>query len=281
LAEYLELNIEPAGLTAEEQDQLLALMADLGFEGFWEEEGRILAYIQSRSYDQGSFKSFLHLYGFSNKIKSCKETTLPDRNWNEIWERDYPPVQVSGNCRIRAPFHPPSDNAKYDLVISPKMSFGTAHHETTRLMLETILEHEWSGKKVLDFGCGTGILAILAEKMGARYIIALDNDPLSCENAFENIKQNTCSSIRVVKGELGSLDEYSFHAILGNINLNVLLAEMHDLSKRLEHNGIAILSGFYLDDMEKLNRAALDHGLSNIGKKSLNHWTVAVYRKGD
>jgi ribosomal protein L11 methyltransferase len=134
---------------------------------------------------------------------------------------------------------------------------------------------------VLDFGCGTGILAILAEKMGARYVVALDNDPLSCENAVENIKQNACSSIRVLRGEIGSLDEYSFHAVFGNINLNVLLAEMHNLSMRLEHNGIAILSGFYQDNMEELNRAALDHELSNIGKKSLNHWTVAVYRKGD
>jgi ribosomal protein L11 methyltransferase len=134
---------------------------------------------------------------------------------------------------------------------------------------------------VLDFGCGTGVLAILAEKMEASQIVALDNDPWAYRNSLENIELNSCRNIRVFQGELGSLEDYSFDAIFGNINLNVLLGEMKNLGARLECKGIAILSGFYRNDLKILNDAALEHGLSLAGTKSLNRWTVAVYRKGD
>ena len=161
------------------------------------------------------------------------------------------------------------------------MSFGTAHHETTRLMLEEILGRKWDRKKLLDLGCGTGILAILTAKMGADEVIAMDNDLLACQNARENIDLNNCRNIRVEAGELDTLLESEFKAILANINLNVLLQEMKNMSSRLLNDGIAIMSGFYKKDLHKVNGAAQERDMVLIGHRSLNRWTVAVYRKGD
>ena len=281
MAEYLELDLALICRQESEQEQVLALLADFGFEGFIQEEGRIMAYIEAGAYNPESFDSFLNQSGLRDKIKSYTTVLIPERNWNALWEQDYTPVDINVRCQVRAPFHPPRADVEYDLLISPKMSFGTAHHETTRLMLESILEREWSGQRVLDLGCGTGVLAILTEKMGAGHIVALDNDPWAYRNSLENIELNSCRKIRVLQGVLGSLDEYAFDAILGNINLNVLVEEMKNLGARLKYKGIAILSGFYRDDLKKLNGAALEQGLSLTGTRSLNRWTVAVYRKGD
>jgi ribosomal protein L11 methyltransferase len=281
LPEFIELDIELAGLQEFERDLAIALLADFGFEGFREEEGSILAYIRSDAYDPDSFESFLDRQELRELIRSVRSTAIPETNWNALWEKDYSPVEISGKCLVRAPFHTPRRGMAYDLVISPKMSFGTAHHETTRLMIEAMLEQEWIGRKVLDFGSGTAVLAILAEKMGAAAVVALDNDPRAFRNSFENLELNGCRHIRTHQGELVSLDEYSFHVILGNINLNVLIAEMENLSARLETGGIAILSGFFRDDLETLNRNAAEHGLTLTGEKCMNRWTVAVYIKGE
>ncbi len=281
MAEYLELDIELDGRREFEPDLVMALLADFGFEGFREEEGRILAYIRTGAYDPDSFEFFLDRNELRELIRSVTITAIPETNWNALWEKDYSPVEISGKCMVRAPIHPPRADMAYDLVIFPEMSFGTAHHETTRLMIESILEREWTGRKVLDFGSGTAVLAILAEKMGATDVVALDNNPWAFRNSLENLELNGCRHIRTLQGELVSLDEYAFHAILGNINLNVLIAEMGNLSARLVSGGIAILSGFFRDDLETLNRTATQHGLTLTGESYLNRWTVAVYIKGD
>jgi ribosomal protein L11 methyltransferase len=142
LAEYLELDLALICRQESEQEQVLALLADFGFEGFTEEEGRIMAYIEAGSYNPESFDSFLHRHGLGDKIKSVKTAIIPESNWNALWEQNYSPVEIKGKCRVRAPFHTPGADVKYDLLITPKMSFGTAHHETTRLMLESMLERE-------------------------------------------------------------------------------------------------------------------------------------------
>ncbi|MFC2098389.1 50S ribosomal protein L11 methyltransferase [Bacteroidota bacterium] len=279
MTEYLEINFELLSQQESDQEIVLALLADLGFEGFIQEEGRILAYIGADVFSSGELESLLA--GVTEKIKSYQVNHIPGQNWNETWEKAYSPVIISGKCMVRAPFHPPQGDMEYDLIISPKMSFGTAHHETTRQMLEFMLNSDWSGQKLLDLGCGTGILAVLAEKMGARNIIAMDNDPLACRNARENLEMNKCRNIQVIPGELNSLEEFEFHSILGNINLNVLLKEMRNLSLRLMNNGIAVLSGFYKNDLKDLDVVARKNGLSLIMDQSLNRWTVAVFRKGD
>ena len=281
MAPYLEIDITLISRQEEEQEYVLALLADFGFDGFREEEGRIIGYMPAETFRSEAFESFLIRHGLKEKIKRFKTLTIPVRNWNSIWEKGYSPVQIGKKCVIRAPFHHPRKDIKHDLVISPKMSFGTAHHETTRMMLESILEREWSGQEVLDFGCGTGVLAILTEKMGARNILALDNDPWAYSNALENIALNNCRNISITQGEIGILEEHSFDAILGNINLNVLLKEMHNLSARLRKEGIAILSGFYEKDLQTLNESAGKNKLSLLENQSMNNWSVAVYRKGD
>ncbi len=280
LIEYIEIEFELLSRQEADQETFLAFLAAFGFSGFREEEGRIFAYIAGSDYSSGELESYMDMHGLREKVKSYRSETLPGQNWNEIWERNFPPVEISGKCYIRAPFHLPPKGVDYDLVISPKMSFGTAHHETTRMMLESMLLNEWDKGRVLDFGCGTGILAILAEKMGARHVIALDNDPWAWENAGENLLLNKCRNINVIGGEIGSLNEKPFNTIFANINLNILLQEMHNIGNSLVSSGLVFLSGFYLDDLPGLNEAASRQDLTLINKVTLNSWTVGVYRKG-
>jgi ribosomal protein L11 methyltransferase len=279
LTEYLEINLELVSRQESEQEIVLALLADFGFEGFREEEGRIFAYIETDIFRSVDFESFLDRYG--DKINSYNTKQIPNRNWNEEWEKSYSPVEILDNCLVRAPFHNPREGIEYDLVISPKMSFGTAHHETTQLMLEEILQRSWGKKKLLDLGCGTGVLAILADHMGANEVFALDNDQGACQNALENIKLNNCRNIKVSCGELESLKDSGFSAILANINLNVLLREMENISSILLNDGIAIISGFYKKELHQISATAQSNSMELIGHRTLNRWTVAVYRKGD
>lgn len=274
-----EINILLSGQQEAEGEIMIALLADFGFEGFREEDGRIYAYIQPEKFNQTAFEAYLS--PFAEYMKSYRISSIDSRNWNEEWEKSYSPVEISGNCCVRAPFHPSPGKIDYDILISPRMSFGTAHHETTRLMMETMLDREWKGKTVLDLGCGTGILAILAEKMGAEKVLAVDNDPLACQNALGNVELNNCRSITVEEGECASVSRSGFEAVLGNINLNVLLQDMHCIAKRISAGGVAILSGYYEDDLQQLDARAGECGLSTIAVYSLNLWTVAVYRKAE
>ncbi len=281
LTGFVEISIELSPAHESWRELILALLSEFGFDGFVEEEARILAYAPAGDFSQEDFESYLSKSGIRDKIKSLLTVPLPDRNWNAAWEQEYAPVHISDQCMVRAPFHQPPEDLRYDLVISPKMSFGTAHHETTRLMMLSMMEYTWMGQKVLDFGCGTGVLSIFAEKLGAPVIIALDHDTWAYRNSLENIELNACKNIRVVQGEIGSLNEGSFTTILGNINLNVLLEELKNLSSHLADHGMAILSGFYESDLEILNISALEYGLKLVRKRSMNEWTVADYRKAD
>jgi ribosomal protein L11 methyltransferase len=208
LADYLELDFELAGRHESETDLAAALLAESGFEGFLQEEGRILAYIRSGTCEPASLASFLRNGEMKSLIRSVRESLIPERNWNELREKTYAPVEISGKCLVRAPFHAPDDGLLCDLVISPKMSFGTAHHEKTRLMIDATLEYDLSGTKVLDFGCGTGVLAILAEKVGASEVLALDRDSRAHRNALEPLVLNRCRKTGFCWGKLqpGPLD---------------------------------------------------------------------------
>ncbi len=280
LNEYTEIDIELISSRETEQETVLALLAAFGFHGFREESNRIFAYIATRDFSSEDFEGYLKQYRLNEKIKSFRSKIIPEQNWNEIWEKDYSPVQISDKCLIRAPFHLPPKGEGYDIIISPKMSFGTAHHETTRLMLKSILSVKWEKARVLDLGCGTGILAILAEKMGAGKVIAMDNDSWAWKNATENISLNNCRNIKAVHGLLETLEEELFDSIFANINLNILLQEMPNICNCLTDKGTVIFSGFYLDDLEILDQSASQEGLTLITKETLNSWTVGVYRKG-
>ncbi len=279
MAEYLELDICFAEMPVHEHELILALLSHYGFEGFREELGRILAYIPEDSYHEEDFQAFIDRHGLYEKIESIEARSIPDQNWNEIWESEYQAVRVTSNCYVRAPFHPSPGKVDYDIVISPKMSFGTAHHETTRGMLQMMLTMDFQGKAVLDLGCGTGILAILAEKMGAKTILALDNDPWAYRNTLENIALNDCLSIEVLQAELSFISNKTFDVILANINLNSLLGVMDQFPVRLRSGGILMLSGFFSDGLQRINSAAGRNGLDFVVKQVMNNWLVAVYRK--
>jgi ribosomal protein L11 methyltransferase len=190
-----------------------------------------------------------------------------------------PSVGISSGCVVRAPFHPAPAGVEYDIVISPKMSFGTAHHDTTRGMLQMMLSLDLHGKDVLDLGCGTGILAILAEKMGAKTIYALDTDPWAYRNALENMALNACCRTKVLQKELSFITNRRFDVLLANINLNSLLGLMHQFPGRLRPRGTLMLSGFFSKDLQRIDHAAGRNGLEFVVKQVMNNWTVALYRK--
>jgi ribosomal protein L11 methyltransferase len=275
--EYIEVSI--SGISGEYTDILIAELSESGFESFSEDDGGGLnAYIPSSSFDIMSAANFLEerssLLGFSYHV-----SRIPQQNWNAVWESCYLPVLISGRCMIRAPFHEPDPSAEFDLVIEPKMSFGTAHHETTRLMIETILDTDLRGMKVLDMGCGTAVLAVLAAKMGAKQVVAVDNDEWAFENALENTARNNEEGICVIRGDAATVPAGDYNIILANINRNVLLDDMITYYSLLREGGLMILSGFYSEDNGIIIEKAGSLGFRHTGLRELNNWVVATFTK--
>jgi ribosomal protein L11 methyltransferase len=203
---------------------------------------------------------------------------LPDKNWNEIWESNYEPVTI-GKCRIRAPFHTPDSNFFPELVIEPKMSFGTGHHATTSLMVTEMLCTDFKNKIVLDAGCGTGILAILAEKLGASQVTAIDIDEWSYRNSHENILLNKCNKIQLLHGDLGTMDGQTFDVVLANINLNIHLKNLAIYSKLCKKDGSLLISGILSTDIQPLNNETKKHGFSFIISSIHENWGLIRYLK--
>jgi len=275
--EYIEINI--SGLSGENAEILSAELSEYGFEGFSEEEeGGLNAFIPAGSFDVMPVANFLEERSFTMGFR-YRVNRVPGQNWNAIWESAYQPVLVSGRCMIRAPFHQPDPLAEFDLIIEPKMSFGTAHHETTHLMIETILETDFRGMKVLDIGCGTGILAILAAKMGAVRILAVDNDEWAYANTLENTVRNNAGMICVIHGDASKVNEGDFNIIMANINRNVLLGDMMAYRTFLVDGGLLMLSGFYSDDTKIITEKADSLGFRISCIRELNNWVVATFIK--
>jgi ribosomal protein L11 methyltransferase len=249
-------------------DLIVALLSDLPFEGFDESDDDVLhAYIRAELFEEAAFKKAL------DSLPACSflQSEISMENWNSKWERDFNPVIIDDFASVRADFHPRQPGVQYEVTITPKMSFGTGHHATTEMMIRQMRTTAIRGKNVLDFGTGTGILAILAEKMGAAHIDALDNDDWSIENAAENIRINGCSRIRLFKGERIP-ENRLYEVLLANINLNVIIGQLPRIAQVLAPEGVALLSGFLKSDEQALCHALASNNLKQVADVSVAGW---------
>jgi len=254
---------------------LIAELGYAGFESFVEDETGVKAYIQQPDWNEQILDTIQILHSEEFEITfTFKE--IEQVNWNAEWEKNFPSIEVDGKCIVRAPFHPEA-KVDYEIVIEPKMSFGTGHHETTFMMLQHILETEFSEKKVLDMGCGTAVLAILAEMRGASKVDAIDFDEWCYENSIENIERNHCNNIKPYLGDASLLVNKKYDIIIANINRNILLQDMATYRACLVEGGQLFLSGFYSEDLKLIKETCTNLGFSFVSNKERNNWIAAKF----
>ena len=260
-----------------QHDMLTTMLAEIGFDSFMDDAMGLKAYCSADNRDDLAVENLLLEPSFSD-IRLLKVEEMPDKDWNEVWEASYQPVVVNDRCRVRAPFHEPDPSFEFDLVIEPKMSFGTANHETTAQIIQLMLETDFHGKTVLDMGSGTAILAILAKKLGAARTVAIDNDEWAYRNAFTNTELNGVSDIEIILGDASSI-QGSFDVVLANINRNILLRDMHLYVAAMRPYAHIFFSGFYTEDLESIKAEAERLGLHYCRHLSRNNWVAAEFVK--
>ena len=254
---------------------LIAELGCAGFESFVETPDGVIAYIQLGDHSESILESIYILNSSEFEITYNFET-IEQTNWNAEWEKNFNPIVVGDQCAIRAPFHDPFD-VKYDIIIEPKMSFGTGHHETTHMMIEHVLASDFTKKSVLDMGCGTGLLAILAMKKGASRVEAIDIDNWCYLNSLENISRNDCDQITVLEGDASLLEGKRFDVIIANINRNMLLNDLSTYVACLNKNASLFLSGFYDSDFELVQESCENLGLKFETKRIRNNWVALKF----
>lgn len=256
---------------------LVAMLAEVGFESFTENEnGSLSAFIQAPFYTT-LLAERLKTAEFSDYLSSFQAVSIADQNWNAVWESQYEPVLIDGACMVRAPFHERKAGVEFDIVIMPKMSFGTAHHETTKLMIQYLLSLQPAGKSLLDMGSGTAVLAILARMKGAMPVAAIDNDEWAYNNALENVQSNNFADIEVLLGDSLLLEGKKFDIILANINRNILLNDIPVYCNSLNAGGKLFVSGFYSEDLPLIEAKANECGLNIMSSRIDNNWTAACF----
>lgn len=266
---YLEFNFKVKPLQPA-VEILMAELGNVGFESFVETEKGVLAYIQKKEWNDTLLKDIFILQSNEFKISyTIKE--IKQENWNAKWEQSFSPIVVDNICTIRAPFHKET-NTLYDIIIEPKMSFGTGHHETTYMMIAHMLQLNFENKSVLDMGCGTGVLAVLAEKLGAKKVTAIDIDNWCYENSMENAEKNNCQKITVLEGDATLLGTETYDIILANINRNILIRDLPKYITCLNKNGVLVLSGFYQNDIESIVEVCEKKLLKLTGTREKNKW---------
>ncbi len=264
--------------STKEPELLLAFIQDLPFDSFEVEENILQAYIPSKNHSEKIQQALDSLK--EQMTFTYQHTLIPYQNWNAVWESNFSPIRVQDFCGIRADFHPPFDPpVTHEIHIQPKMAFGTGHHATTWMMIDQMANLDFKGKKVLDYGCGTGILAILAEKMGASAIDAVDIEPPAVENTLEHLTLNTCTQITTYEGTLDQLANNQYQVILANINRNVILASLTTLYTQLEKDGYLLISGFIQADTDLLQESTLQQGFTVKEIQTREKWICMVLNK--
>lgn len=274
--DYLEykFTIEPLQPAAE---ILIAELGYAGFESFVENEDGVTAYIPVEEFDEEIFAGIhiMHSEEFDITYTSSK---IEQVNWNIEWEKNFNPIIVDESCSVRAPFHDKPDT-EFDIVIEPKMSFGTGHHATTHMMLQFILKNNWEGKTVLDMGCGTGVLAILAKMKGAGEVDAVDIDNWCFQNTLENVERNACNTIKVYEGGAELLEGKRYDVVIANINRNILLEDIPIYAQCIIPEGLLFLSGFYTEDIPVIRERCEQYGLQYIEHLERENWTAVSFQK--
>jgi ribosomal protein L11 methyltransferase len=274
--DFIELSVQAP---AELADILVAELAEVGFDTFEDNDAGFCAYTTEEAFDPDGVAEIMSRYEGLGEL-SYSHRIITRQNWNAEWEKNFQPLVIADRVSVRAPFHPKPEGVEYDIVIMPRMSFGTGHHETTALMIENQLDVDHRGLRVLDMGCGTGILAIMAEMLGARQVLAIDVEPWTVENARDNAAENDCRTIECRLGGAELLaDEAPFDLILANINRNVLLEDMHEYARLLPSGKPILFSGFYEEDLDKITAEAERQGLVYQRHRTLRSWVSALYLK--
>lgn len=274
---YYELVFTTVTTEDYQQDLLMNALAEFGFDTFEEIERGFKAYIPEDNYHRETLDATLQPYRGMFAF-TYEESLIPQKNWNEVWESNFEPIQVLDKVFVRATFHKPEPGFEYEIVIDPKMAFGTGHHQTTSMMMQWMLETDYRGKSVLDMGCGTGILAILAAKMGAQAVTAIDYDPVCYDSTIENAQLNRINNITPLCGSKEAIPDEQYDIILANINRNILIDQMQRYAEALKPGGQIYFSGFYEDpDLEIITAEAAKHHLKYIAHKKDKMWVAAKF----
>ncbi|HIX27685.1 MAG TPA: 50S ribosomal protein L11 methyltransferase [Candidatus Barnesiella excrementigallinarum] len=274
----VRLDVEPCSEMA--TDILAAALAEIGYESFVPDETGVTAFVPQGKYDEVQLQSVVEQFPVEGIALSYEATFVPGQDWNEEWEKNYfKPIVVGDECVIHSTFHHDVPQARYDVLIDPKMAFGTGHHETTTLMLQAILATDFTGRAVLDMGCGTAVLAILACMKGAGPVVAVDIDEFATENAAENIRLNGVPEIEVRLGGADALRQEQFDYIFANINRNILLADMAAYVEHMKGGAHLFMSGFYVDDIPVIRAEAERLGLHFLGHTEKNRWVAVDFVK--
>ncbi len=274
---FLEFVIPVRSWNSNEKEILFALMAQIGFEGFIEETDVIQAYIEKELYQEEVFNLLVDELATLHIHVQFRFHQIDDQNWNEEWEKKFDPVLINDQVLIRAPFHDSSDDRPCTLIIEPKMSFGTGHHHTTKLMIREMGNQVLKGKRILDMGCGTGVLGIYASRMGALRVLGVDNDQWAYENALENVSRNGATAMEVRLGDVGVLKSEMFDLILANITRNTLVRDLKFYAKHLLHPGLMLLSGILAEDVQYVLNEAYRCRLDHLNTREESNWISLTF----
>ncbi len=276
---YIEITCTfPNGKNTSETSEIaMALLADSGFESFEESDAGLKAYIPEDKFDAEALSELTGNY--PSLIASVEVKHIKEENWNQVWESNFPPAEITERCIVYAPFHTDIPDREYRICIMPQMSFGTGHHETTSLMMELMLDLDLEGKDILDMGCGTGILGIFASMKKARRVTAIDTDERAYENAIENCVRNHVTNVEILQGDKRLLPGKRFDVIFANINRNILMEDISTYADCLPIGGLLQLSGFYVSDFSDITDEARKNGLEYVRRAEKKDWTAVLYRK--